>query len=88
MLVLSRVRGSSILIGDDIEIKMLKTMRGSVVVGITAPKGTKILRNELHVKAKGRSDLGNSVVTENTSSEVAAVQEAQGDATHDRVVVE
>lgn len=51
MLVLSRRGEETILIGDLIEIKILKAKKGdsrnAVRVGITAPKDLLILRGEL-----------------------------------------
>ena len=46
MLVLSRAVGQSISIGDDIEITVLRLGSGTVRIGITAPKGTQVLRDD------------------------------------------
>ena len=48
MLVLSRRVGESILIGNDIEITILKIDGGAVKIGITAPKSYKVYRKELY----------------------------------------
>jgi len=48
MLVITRKKGESILIGDDIEITVVKTEEGSVKLSITAPKSITILRKELY----------------------------------------
>lgn len=48
MLVISRKKGESILIGDDIEITVVKTEEGSVKLSIAAPKNITILRKELY----------------------------------------
>ncbi len=47
MLVVSRKKGESILIGDDIEITIVKADNGSVKLSIQAPKDVTILRKEL-----------------------------------------
>lgn len=47
MLVITRKKGESILIGDDIEITVSKIEDGSVKLGIKAPKEMTILRKEL-----------------------------------------
>ncbi|GKU23556.1 carbon storage regulator CsrA [Clostridium folliculivorans] len=47
MLVLTRKKGQSLLIGDDIEISVIKLDDGSVKLAISAPKELSILRKEL-----------------------------------------
>ncbi|KGK86054.1 carbon storage regulator CsrA [Clostridium sp. HMP27] len=48
MLVVTRKKGESILIGDDIEITISKIDDGSVKIAISAPKEVTILRKELY----------------------------------------
>lgn len=48
MLVITRKKGESILIGDDIEISISKIEDGSVKLAIKAPKEMTILRKELY----------------------------------------
>jgi carbon storage regulator len=48
MLVITRKKGESILIGDDIEITVVKADDGSVKLAIEAPKNITILRKELY----------------------------------------
>ena len=47
MLVITRKKGESILIDDDIEISVSKIEDGSVKLAIKAPKEMTILRKEL-----------------------------------------
>lgn len=47
MLVISRKKGESILIGDDIEITVVKADDGAVKLAINAPRNIQILRKEL-----------------------------------------
>ncbi|WP_043884002.1 carbon storage regulator CsrA [Caldanaerobacter subterraneus] len=47
MLILTRKVGQSIIIGEDIEIKVLEIINGQMKLGITAPKNISILRKEL-----------------------------------------
>ncbi|OGO77292.1 MAG: carbon storage regulator, partial [Clostridiales bacterium GWB2_37_7] len=47
MLVLSRKKNESILIGDDIEIVVVEISEDKVKLGISAPKTMKIYRKEL-----------------------------------------
>jgi carbon storage regulator len=48
MLVITRKKGESILIGEDIEITVVKADDGSVKLAISAPKNITILRKELY----------------------------------------
>lgn len=48
MLVISRKKGESLLIGEDIEITVVKIDDGSVKLSISAPKNVTILRKELY----------------------------------------
>lgn len=48
MLVITRKKGESILIGEDIEITVVKVDDGSVKLSIAAPKNISILRKELY----------------------------------------
>ena len=47
MLVLSRKRGQSITIGDQIVITVVRLSRGNVQIGIEAPGHVPILRQEI-----------------------------------------
>lgn len=48
MLIITRKKGESLMIGDDIEIIVSKIDDGSVKIGIKAPKNIEILRKELY----------------------------------------
>ncbi len=52
MLVITRKKGESLLIGDDIEIKISKIEDGSVKIAIDAPKDKVILRKEVYDNVK------------------------------------
>lgn len=52
MLVMSRKKGESILINDDIEIKIIGIENGQVKIGIEAPKEKSIYRSEIYEKIK------------------------------------
>ena len=52
MLVISRKKGESLLIGDDIEITVEKIDSSSVKISIKAPKEKVILRKEVYEKVK------------------------------------
>lgn len=50
MLVIGRKKGESILIGDDVEITIVKIENGSVKIAINAPREIGILRKELYIE--------------------------------------
>lgn len=50
MLVIGRKKGESLLIGDDVEITIIKIENGSVKIAINAPREVAILRKELYVE--------------------------------------
>jgi len=47
MLILSRKEGESIVIGENITVKIVSAEKGVVKIGIEAPKEVTILRTEL-----------------------------------------
>ncbi|MDB4680148.1 MAG: carbon storage regulator [Planctomycetaceae bacterium] len=47
MLVLTRKRNEMIRIGDDVVIKVIKTGKGAIKIGIEAPSNVRVLRAEL-----------------------------------------
>lgn len=55
MLVVTRKKGQSIMIGDDIEIIVSKLDDGSVKLGISAPSDMDILRKELYEAIKSEN---------------------------------
>ena len=47
MLVLTRKKGESIMIGDNVEVKLLSVDGDQVKLGIVAPKSVKVHRSEI-----------------------------------------
>ncbi|MFK5709429.1 carbon storage regulator CsrA [Lysinibacillus boronitolerans] len=47
MLVLSRKKGESIMIGDQIEVKILAVEGDQIKLGIVAPRSVKVHRSEV-----------------------------------------
>ena len=52
MLVITGRKDESLLIGDDIEIKIVKVEDGSVRLAISAPRDVTILRKEVFERVK------------------------------------
>ncbi len=50
MLVLTRKSGERLMIGDDVMITVLDVGRGQVRLGIEAPKGVRVHREEIFAK--------------------------------------
>jgi carbon storage regulator len=55
MLVVTRKLGESILIGDNIEVYIVKLDDGSVKIGIDAPRELTILRKELYKEVESEN---------------------------------
>ncbi|HOL55755.1 MAG TPA: carbon storage regulator CsrA [bacterium] len=70
MLVLTRKRGQSILLGDNIEVTILEINRDSVKIGINAPKNVEILRKELYEEIK-RTNLESIVKSRDILKELS-----------------
>ncbi|MGE5628629.1 MAG: carbon storage regulator CsrA [Solirubrobacterales bacterium] len=62
MLVIGRKKGESLLIGDNIEITIVKVEDGSVKIAVNAPKSVTILRKELYKEVQDENK--NAVVTD------------------------
>ena len=54
MLVLTRKVEEAIRIGNDVRLVVLSTARGHVRIGIEAPSGVSVLREEVHVREPPR----------------------------------
>jgi carbon storage regulator len=57
MLIITRKKGESLMIGDDIEITITKIDDGSVKIGIKAPKNVNILRKELYEQVEQENKM-------------------------------
>jgi carbon storage regulator len=57
MLVLTRMKQQSIVIGDDVHVKVIGITAGRVRLGITAPRSKRILREEIVLAIEGADDV-------------------------------
>lgn len=55
MLILTRKRNESIRIGDNILVRVMRTTKGSVKIGIEAPDSVRVIRGEL--SAENHADV-------------------------------
>ncbi|MPW24770.1 carbon storage regulator CsrA [Alkalibaculum sp. M08DMB] len=56
MLILNRKINESIIIEDNIEIKILDIVDGKIKLGIEAPKDIRILRKEVYDEVKAENE--------------------------------
>lgn len=61
MLIITRKKGESLMIGDDIEITISKIDDGSVKIGIKAPKNVNILRKELYEQVEQENKMAMNI---------------------------
>lgn len=57
MLVLTRKRNESIVIGDDIKITIVEVKGDQVKLGITAPKEVSVHREEIYIEIQKENEL-------------------------------
>lgn len=60
MLILSRRPGETVMIGDDVTVKVLGVFGNQVRIGINAPVSVKVHREEVYerIKREQQGDLG------------------------------
>ncbi len=70
MLVLSRKKGESVVIDDNIEIKILETKEGKVKLGISAPKDVSVVRKEVLDVISENKEAGKRAVTKSELADI------------------
>ena len=63
MLALTRKKGESIMINNDIEISILELRGDQVKIGITAPKEVPIYRKEVYLQIQKENEASSSINT-------------------------
>ena len=56
MLILTRYKGQSIIIGDDIELRVLSVKNKQISIGIEAPDDISIHREEVYQQIRTNED--------------------------------
>jgi len=65
LLVISRKAGESFLVGNEVEVKILKIEGNEVKIGITAPLYVKIYRSEIYQRIVEENKTAAQVDVEN-----------------------
>ena len=60
MLVLSRDKGESIMVGDSVEIMVVGIQRNKIQLGIIAPKMVPVYRKEIYGRIRRERGLANN----------------------------
>lgn len=68
MLVLTRKSGEGIWIGDDIHVEILDVREGQVRIGIRAPEGKGIYRDELYERIRKLNVMASRLKREDVDS--------------------
>lgn len=64
MLILTRKVGESIMIGEDVEVKVLGLRAGQVKIGIEAPKDLNVHREEIYERIRAEQEDGRQVAND------------------------
>jgi carbon storage regulator len=72
MLVLSRRESERIKVGDSIVVTVVRVAGDRVRLGIEAPPGVLVLREELEPRAAGQTTAGGGVVQPITTAQAAS----------------
>ncbi|MBU3098604.1 carbon storage regulator CsrA [Clostridium sp. DSM 17811] len=81
MLVIGRKKGESLLIGENIEINIVKVENGSVKIAINAPREISILRKELYTEVTDenqRAMVFDAAILEKLNNELGGNMDISG----------
>lgn len=73
MLILSRKQDDSVIIGDDIEIKVISIDKGSVRLGFSAPESCVILRGELKEAITSQNKQASQAMDKNAITQIKSL---------------
>ncbi len=73
MLILSRKQDDSVIIGDDIEIKIISIDKGSVRLGFSAPESCVILRGELKEAITSQNKQASQAMDKNAITQIKSL---------------
>ncbi len=73
MLILSRKQDDSVIIGDDIEIKIISIDKGSVRLGFSAPESCVILRGELKEAITTQNKQASQAMDKNAITQIKSL---------------
>ena len=79
MLVLSRKCGESLIIDNEIEVKIIEVVGDKIRIGIEAPQNIKILRKELVQTVETNQQAAKSVGTKDLISFITELKQFQND---------
>ena len=74
MLVLTRRKGESVILGDDVEITILEVSRHQVKLGVQAPRSVPVYRKEIYEKVRD----ANRAAASSSDSQVLGLDELFG----------
>jgi carbon storage regulator len=74
MLVLTRKENESIMIGDDVEVKVLDLKDNQVKLGIAAPKSISVHRREIYLAIQAENAEAAAVSAADSISKVLPAQ--------------
>ena len=78
MLALTRKKGESIIIGNDVEVVLLGINGEQVKLGVIAPKSIPVYRKEIHLQIKEENVAAQNVNAENLKDLADAVKSLAG----------
>lgn len=60
MLILTRRHGEAIMIGENVEVRVLSVKGSQVRIGVTAPKSVEVHREEIYESIHGKKSAASS----------------------------